>query len=375
MVGLWGFVRGLVVCAVIFVCLDASATPLFIGLGDLPGSTFESEAYAVADGGSTVVGQSKSNFSTWEAFRWTAETGMIGLGDLPGDVQGSRARAVSADGSVVGGDSRGETLEEAFLWKEASGMTRVWEGFGGHVRDLSADATVAAGGKAHQPVRWSETTGLEFLPILKTTSGTGVARGVSADGSILVGASDSDLGRQAFRWTESTGTVGLGDLPGGAFESEAQDVSADGLVAVGWGESSDGTEAFHWSAGEGMIGLGDLPGGIFHSEAWGASSDGSIIVGRATTASGAEAFMWTTDLGVVSLQGLLADDFGLNVAGWELLVATDISPDGLAITGYGTNPSGNREAWLARIPEPSSLLLFGFGLAALAILRQIIGGP
>ena len=39
-------------------------------------------------------------------------------------------------------------------------------------------------------------------------------KGISADGSVVVGQSRD----QAFRWTQATGMVGLGDLPGGIFK-------------------------------------------------------------------------------------------------------------------------------------------------------------
>lgn len=39
------------------------------------------------------------------------------------------------------------------------------------------------------------------------------------------------------------------------------------------------------------------------------------------------------------------------MAGWTLIAASDISDDGLSIVGYGTNPDGNTEAWIATIPQ------------------------
>lgn len=59
----------------------AAATPFFMGLGDLPGSVFQSIAHGVSADGSTVVGWSWSALGA-EAFRWTAATGMFGLGLL-----------------------------------------------------------------------------------------------------------------------------------------------------------------------------------------------------------------------------------------------------------------------------------------------------
>ncbi len=63
--------------------------------------------------------------------------------------------------------------------------------------------------------------------------------------------------------------VGLGDLVGGAYTSAAFDVSADGSVVVGRSESASGGEAFIWTVGDGMTGLGDLPGRDFESSARG----------------------------------------------------------------------------------------------------------
>ena len=52
---------------------------------------------------------------------------------------------------------------------------------------------------------------------------------------------------------------------------------------------------------------------------------------------------------------------GHDLAGWVLDEATGASNDGTVIVGTGRNPSGQREAWKAVIPEPSSLLLLSIG--------------
>src|SRR5256885_1705488 len=87
----------------------------FQGLGDLPGGTFESYAFRVSDDGKVVIGTSKST-SGYQAFRWTAATGMVGLGDLPGGSFYSEGFGVSADGSVVVGVSSGTAGDQAFRW-------------------------------------------------------------------------------------------------------------------------------------------------------------------------------------------------------------------------------------------------------------------
>jgi probable HAF family extracellular repeat protein len=162
------------------------------------------------------------------------------------------------------------------------------------------------------------------------------ANGVSADGSVVVGRSDSASGQEAFRWTAGGGMVGLGDLPGGAFGSVANGVSGDGAVVVGYGNSASGNEAFRWSALGGMVGLGDLPDGLFDSYASGASGDGAVIVGYGNSASGYEAFRWTVAGGMVGLGDLPGGNFYSGASG--------VSSDGAVVVGYSSAASG-REAF------------------------------
>ena len=69
--------------------------------------------------------------------------------------------------------------------------------------------------------------------------------------------------------------LGLGDLPGGTTASVAHGVSADGSVVVGISNSSNGWEAFLWTPQTAMLGLGDLPPNPpFESRAEAVSADG-----------------------------------------------------------------------------------------------------
>jgi hypothetical protein len=110
-----------------------------------------------------------------------------------------------------------------------------------------------------------------------------------------------------------------------------------------------------------MVGLGDLTGGSFSSQAVGISADGSTVVGQGSSASGNAAFLWDATNGMRELDQILANEFGLDLTGWTLHEAYGISDDGRTIVGYGTNPSGYGEAWLATIPEPGTGLLLMTG--------------
>ncbi len=52
-----------------------------------------------------------------------------------------------------------------------------------------------------------------------------------------------------------------------------------------------------------------------------------------------------------SLRDVLVTDYGSDLTGWTLERANGVSPDGLTIVGDGTNPNGDREAWIARLPR------------------------
>ncbi|MBX3376388.1 MAG: hypothetical protein KF678_05230 [Phycisphaeraceae bacterium] len=106
------------------------------GLGYLPSPTWLTK-YSIADAvsadGQVIVGRSRSNNSQngLEGFRWTQATGMVGLGDLPGGSFQSFAFAANADGSVIVGMATIEgapgpfgpgSASRAFIWDAQNGM-------------------------------------------------------------------------------------------------------------------------------------------------------------------------------------------------------------------------------------------------------------
>jgi probable HAF family extracellular repeat protein len=257
---------------------------------------------------------------------------MVGLGDLPpeGFDFPSRAAGVSADGSVVVG--------------------------AGNYCPGGGPAPVTG-----EAVRWTQSKAIVGLGDVPGGNGVSRAFGVSADGSVVVGKGNAgasfqieDLG-VAYRWTSGEGMVPLGFLSGGSDLSAATAVSAEGSVVVGYSNSASGSEAFRWTAAAGMVGLGYLnPVPRWNqSHANAVSADGSVVVGS----SAGTAFLWTAAGGMRSVEAVLAGDFGVDLTGWTLEEATGVSADGNTLVGWGQNPSGDTEAWRGHIQAVEQLSL------------------
>lgn len=153
--------------------------------------------------------------------------------------------------------------------------------------------------------------------------------GISADGTTVVGQSQSTNGPEAMRWREADGMIGLGDLTGGAFDSLAHAVSDDGEVVVGVSTSDlvdcpgRFDEAFRWTMADGMVALGDDPAGCFFSYAYAVNGDGSTVGGGVTNALSNTAATWSTtwtDLGYAMETGNSSE-------------VSDMTPDGSAWVG------------------------------------------
>jgi hypothetical protein len=96
--------------------------------------------------------------------------------------------------------------------------------------------------------------------------------------------------------------------------------------------------------------------------------NGTTIVGYSYGTNGIEAVFWDAN-GIHQLEVVLAG-LGLDLTGWALEVAADVSWDGQTIVGWGRH-NGQQEGWIAVIPEPSTGSLVCIGLAALCARRRV----
>ncbi len=169
---------------------------------------------------------------------------------------------------------------------------------------VSADGSTVVGysdtNQGREAFVWTKAAGMQHMPA--TDLGRPyTAWDVSANGAVVVGELETAGGYQAFRWSHQTGyeliATQFADLT-----VKAAAVSDDGSVVVGHAHSSTQPYfAWVWTAATGVHLLGDLPGGRTYSEARDISGDGSTIVGVSASEEGNEAFRWTLDDGMEGL--------------------------------------------------------------------------
>jgi uncharacterized membrane protein len=334
-----------------------------------------------------------------------------GLGFLPNGT-GSSASAISADGKIIVGSATLPGGNRAFRYDvDSSVMTDLIPGpnFGGDATAISSDGTIIAGNRDGEPFVWSSAAGVRVLTLSGAT--TGVVRGISGDGTIIVGEAEDNRGSfsaHPYRWTLSGASYvpaflpniwkddrqedGLDGLGVGAASAatrtgeivvgqhitelfaaeaisfsplsndasklgtrgEAFGISPTGITVVGKrpvGTGGTQFEAFRWTAASGIQGLGDIGGGLLSSAGKDVSADGTLVVGFGTGAGGREAVVWQSNGQLRSIRQLLVDA-GVNMTGWTLTEAIAISDFGSMIIGTGVNPTGKTEAWMAVVAIP-----------------------
>jgi probable HAF family extracellular repeat protein len=159
----------------------------------------------------------------------------------------------------------------------------------------------------------------------------GAARAVSADGSVVVGYSISDIGMQAFRWTRAQGLEALPLV-------DATAVTADGEKIVGYRNVDFRSEPVCWTAAGGVESL-DPQGHYRRASANGVSANGATIVGVAGSKRDPgfadHAFRWTPgDELLLPIDGQVRD----------CSEAQAISADGTVVVGALRGRTGHNEA-------------------------------
>lgn len=184
---------------------DSSGVPTPLGYLRATGSY--SDARAVTPDGTTIVGASYNN-GAYEAYRWTAPTGMVAL-QAPPRSAFVYANALSTDGRYVAGQAQ-----------------------------ITTTSTFDV------PARWNAQGQIELIE-LPLGCNQGSAAGISGDGRSIVGIAQDPLsltGRGgAFIWREGEGSMQLAtylrqsglELPSNLYLETCTGISADGRVFCG----------------------------------------------------------------------------------------------------------------------------------------------
>ncbi len=349
------------------------------------------------------------------------------LGFADGAGTYSHATSVSDDGRFVGGHSEGGAGLIPLIWDGTSANPlAVPDGFiGAYVNDISGDGThavaITLGPDGFRGIHWDASgiptvmptpslpgassaivainadgsvmsgfTEQVFFPSVESDAWTsqggtqanhgdlaGGARdasltGVTNDGTTFVGYADDGM-RRAVRYTNAGGFEVLGTVAGGSGAGFAVNIGAQGGTIVGNLEFGGVETPAYWDT-DGTAHLIGLPGSFDGGSANACSADGGIIVGAWYSGFADElsstAFLWTAADGARPMIDVLTDDYGLDLDGWTLNVATDITPDGNTIVGVGLNPDGVLEAFKVTVPAPGVPALLGLGSLAAARRRR-----
>lgn len=339
----------------------------FQGMGDLPGGAFESLANGVSADGSTVVGYSVG--ASGKAAVYWRNGVLTALPDLAGGALEGIAFGTNQDGSVIVGQGKDAVADRAVRWNGPGygiGQLPQPVGFNGGAtaRGISLDGqTICGYATDSQLTSYSAVTAFRMdgavltgLPYVGASSqiDSGAYGSPSHDGGVLVGRVRlGGINYAAAYWSGSTLHLPP-QLPGIHTYAQIFASSADGSVRVGVSASSNASalsagEPCRW-VGDAPFGLGKVPGApSFFGDATACNANGSVIVGRSSAPGGTRAFHWTAATGMRELSVVLTQDYGLNLAGWTLLDARSITPDGSVIVGYGTNPAGFQEGWIAEL--------------------------
>ncbi|MFQ3611999.1 MAG: hypothetical protein SNJ72_10960 [Fimbriimonadales bacterium] len=228
-------------------------------------------------------------------------------------------------------------------------------------RGVSLDGSTVVGwsyntsAETYTAFRWTGSSGM--MPLLYPENSRAWA--VTPDGTKIVGQ-EASFTSYAFIWTEAGGLMYLPSI-NNSLDTAALAISPEGNVVVGWSAPppSNQRRAVRW-LNSSVQTLGTLGGSV--EVATGVSSNGTVIVGWTRSASwGDRAFRWTEDTGMQILD--------LSVLGSGDMQALAVSADGTTIVG---SHGSNGFIWTAG--DGARSLGFGAAYAVSADGTVVVGG-
>ncbi len=310
---------------------------------------------ALSASGAVIVGTLNDAIG---AFYWMPTTGIIFAGGLS-------ATGVSRDGHTIVGTSTDASLtKQAAIWTRGSEW-RLLGSFGSNAAACDRSLSSAAGTNSNGQVvvgqaysgctfshafRWQESTGMVDLGS-SVAGQPSSARGVSADGNVVVGTQTrADGVPQGARWVGGKQEL----IPGvTGFVGAALAANSDGSVVVGricrFGIDAD-QSAWVWRAQGGTTCLAPpkripSPGPIIIGEATATSEDGQVVGGSQNVGGSVDsnAVIWLGGQPAYLKDFLRANGVPDAFQDWPNTgTITGISPDGRVLVGWGAAPAGFR---------------------------------
>jgi len=377
----------------------------FHAIGDLPGGPTLSVVrdatraggviYAV--GGSAAVNQvlcvgpnnppgCLPSFSPDTAILWDSATGQ--MTKLPNLVVnntatvGIQANAITPDAAyiasqarsiAVGGNRLAVRVDRSLLSNASANLNLNVAPFTTYTQPTSAVAISANGAvlvtAVNPSVRVARVDvnngpGNVLVPLLRPsdTNNQPVARGLSANGNVLVGTSfaqpySGTTGGQAFRYTfnpsTNTGFVaGIPFLPGGTWNRPAA-LSPSGQFTLVAGNSPyypNGELAIHDAATNTFTLLGSASSAWTPSGLAGMTADRSVVVATFNASNGYHDGYFHNQNGWFHFESVFASNgVDLKAQGWRQFFVAGISADGTLVYGQGLH-NGNNEGFVAEFP-------------------------
>lgn len=299
---------------------------------------------------------------------WVWSGGTYTVPSFPGLIT-----ALSDDGLTI---VSGEFGYGNLFYRTIGGATEIISGIAGFAYTtpygISADGSKIVGNtRSPQMLGWVYENGsYNLLPLPVWGQGTDSLK-ISSDGSIIAGGVWGSTGEGHIVLWENDNMNVLSN-PAGVNSAFLRALSGDGLtVAGGYYDSFHNRQVYVWRNGN--IDMLPLLTGATSAVATAVSFDGSLVFGNLLDSSenSIGSFVWDDINGTRLLKDFLEDDYGIDLTGWNLMSVSATDASGNIITGYGINPQGQGELWIATIPEPATIALFAFG--GLMMRRKALG--
>lgn len=334
----------------------------------------------ISDDGTIIVGSVMNSEGRVRAMRYSTITGAEVM-DGPTSPYTTAYGGISGDGQVIGGNTANITFTNRTAFTHSgpseprSALPSVPTGYQYfEPRLLTTHGTFIAGiaprtsdsSGRNQAMRWSATTGYQVLGSLTPFDTVVTPRGMTPDGSVIVGESGSSGGVGAFVWREGQGMTSL-SIPAGAERNpRAADVSNNGEIIVGQATVLVGTspalKPVVWNNQVATI----LPfrSGFNYGSANYISGDGSTIVGSMYQDGVRHFCIWFNQGDPVFLDEVLATSGLAYPAGYTMAGLFGLSNDGRTVLGILQSTQGQPEIpFIATIPSPC-----GMGLITLSFV-------